>query len=299
MSFYPRARVKLCKNSKIAFYKVPSDVYDFPPVARASAESGFSKELQIQMKLSAAVLNFSLLFLLSSFQIAEAGVFDFAAPVQVYGDYSGETFSLAAPSPNNDNSIGASANESSFGATFLSNNPIDYVIPVVNSGGTTEIFNRSDLASFVNNTGVPWIGFQISVGYDHIGTCQGGQCGTDNFILSTLFDFLDLDSPHRDPAPTTDAFTTLAHGANQIDWTGGNAFSARFGFSFDLPDVNQDIPVDYLNGNQDGYFFTLRFNPIPGTAQTPGATTVPEPSTLILLSLAAAFAGAKKFRKSF
>ena len=246
------------------------------------------------MKLSLTVLNFSLLFLFSSFRIAEAGVFDFSVPVEVFGDYQNETFSLASPTSNNDNSIGASPNESFFGATFLSNNPIDFVIPIINSGGTTEIFNRSDLASFVNATGIPWAGFQIALGYDHITGCPAGPCGTDNFIISGLLDFLDLDSPERDPSPTTDAFTTLTHGANQIDWSGGNAFSARFGFSYDLPDVNQAIPAAYLNGNQDGYFFTLRFTPIPGT---PGATTVPEPSTLILLSLAAVFAGPKKFPK--
>lgn len=94
-----------------------------------------------------------------------------------------------------------------------------------------------------NTTGITWTDFHFSL------------------IPTVAGDGLDFDTPDRDPTPTSTAFTTLGHGADNINWSGGAVSSpgaVLFTLSIDVPDGLTS--------------FTLRAVP----------TVIPEPSTLAL-----------------
>ena len=140
---------------------------------------------------------------------------------------------------------------------------IDIVFTVAPSdGGVTEY----QISEFVdNNTGLPWTSYTMQLGF---GTAAAG-----NFVLSTAGDGLDFDFPLvQTPTPTSGAFPNVATpNEDQLVFSGGiQGFGAQpFSFRIDVPDLNgRQIPQ-----------FTLR--------QIPTAAPIPEPSTLILASVAA------------
>ncbi|MDQ3687684.1 MAG: choice-of-anchor F family protein [Acidobacteriota bacterium] len=168
----------------------------------------------------------------------------------------------STPSPNNDNTAAPSPNTIPYNIFFNSLGNLDVEYVVTNSGGTTEYRLPQ---TFINNTGQAWTNFRFELGFG-VGA---------NFVRSSLSDTLDFDTPDRDPAPFSSAFTTLNHGADTIDWAGGTVPSigaAVFSFAVDVPDNLQNFHPGGLNR------FTLRQT--PATAQ---AAPVPEPATVLLL----------------
>lgn len=179
--------------------------------------------------------------------------------------------------PNNDNwGPGPSPNIINISKVFQAVAPIDIEFEVLNSQGTTEYYLESD--SVTNFTGVDWYDYHFQLGF-FLG---------NNFVKSNLFDFLDFDTPDRDPTPTSSIFTILDHQANDIGWSGGivravpNApNTVVFTLSIDIPDADAlEMPDDALirdaAGNVIGYRFTLRQFP-----------TIPEPSSFMLVGLGA------------
>jgi PEP-CTERM motif-containing protein len=142
---------------------------------------------------------------------------------------------------------------------FDSANFIDIEFTVLASDGTTEY----KVSEFVdNNTGSAWSSYRMVLGF-----------GTGaNFIISPLGDGLDFDFPNYDTPPTSGAFpTVLTPDEDQLVFTGGlhGGGAQPYNFRIDVPDlIGRQIPQ-----------FTLR--------QIPTANPIPEPSTLILASVAA------------
>ncbi len=170
------------------------------------------------------------------------------------------------PEPNNDNATTASPNTIPYNIFFNSLGNLDVEFVVTNSGGITEYRLPQVL---INNTGQVWTGFRFELGF-----------GTgENFVRSTISDFLDFDTPELDPTPTSSVFSLLNPQADFLDWAGGTvpAISVvTFNFAIDVPDNLQDFNPSGLNR------FTLRQIP------TISPPTVPEPSSLGLLGAALA-----------
>jgi hypothetical protein len=201
---------------------------------------------------------------------------------------------VSTPSPNNDNTTSASPNEVDLAKTFGSVGLIDIQFTVLNSGaaapGTTEYFFSETVT---NNTGVAWLDFHMVLGFG-IGA---------NFVMSGLGDNLDFDTcgtlgcSQLDPTPTSGVFTSLAHGANELSWSGGsvpNGGSVTFTFSLDVPDAascSQTTPAcPVIDG---GYLITLRQFPTTENGETP----VPLPGTLILLGSGIVALGAAGWKR--
>lgn len=155
---------------------------------------------------------------------------------------------------------------------------IDMVFQVINStgdggvGSTTE-YHWDD--GVTNATGQKWFDYHFQLGFG-IG---------NKFVPSTLLDFLDFDTPDKDPTPTSDKFQGLIHEANDLWWFDGNVQpgdSVNFMVAFDVPDQSNEIPMDFhrilidpfFGGQRPGYVFTLRQFP-----------TIPAPAGLPLLSV--------------
>lgn len=172
------------------------------------------------------------------------------------------------PGPNNDNAAAASANVIGYSifhnAQGVGVTDVEYV--VTGSGGTTEYrFTQS----LINNTGQIWTGFRYQLGF---GTGAA-------FVPSAAGDGLDFDAPDRDPAPTSNRFGLLAHGVDQLEWSGGTVQL--------LNALIQTLAVDVPDGldavNPSGLSrFTLR--QLPLTA----ADAVPAPPGIALFALALA-----------
>ena len=134
----------------------------------------------------------------------------------------------ATPAPNNDNVAGASPNVIPYSIFYnaggLGITDVEFV--VTESGGTTEYRITQTL---INNTGTPWTGFRYELGF-----------GTGaSFVRSGVADFLDFDAPDRDPAPTSNVYSTLLHDSNLLEWTGGLTPSIGVliqAFQIDVPD---------------------------------------------------------------
>jgi hypothetical protein len=165
----------------------------------------------------------------------------------------------AALTPNNDNST-TSPNTVGL-STNLQAVPVGAVVDIVfnanPSGGVTEyVFTEA----VTNNSLVPWVSYRLALGF-----------GTGaSFVLSSLADGLDFDFPNQDPAPTSTVFPTIDHQSEILDFSGATvpAFgTVAFSFSIDVADVPNSQ-------------FTLRQIPngVPVAA-------VPEPATLVLLSV--------------
>ena len=94
------------------------------------------------------------------------------------------------------------------GEMFTSIAPIDAVFTVPASSGTTEYLAAVFTA---NATGVPWSDFHFQL------------------IPTTANDGLDFDFPDRDPVPASTAFSSLVHGEDTLDWSGGTVPSGGSG----------------------------------------------------------------------
>jgi PEP-CTERM motif-containing protein len=161
---------------------------------------------------------------------------------------------------NNDNVPSANGTDGNLVVPFKrfdSANFIDIEFTVLASDGTTEY----KVSEFVdNNTGSAWSSYRMVLGF-----------GTGaNFIISPLGDGLDFDFPNYDTPPTSGAFpTVLTPDEDQLVFTGGlhGGGAQPYNFRIDVPELSgRPTPK-----------FTLREIPI----------VVPEPTTLILASVAA------------
>lgn len=158
---------------------------------------------------------------------------------------------------------------------------IDMVFQVINSAGdggvgsTTEYFLDENV---INSTPEKWIDYHFQLGFG-IG---------DEFVPSNINDFLDFDTPDRDPTPTSDKFQNLIHQANDLWWSNGSVQpgeSVNFMVPLDIPDQSDEIPESahrmyldpFFGGQRPGYVFTLRQFP----------TVIPTPGALVLLGVGA------------
>jgi hypothetical protein len=166
---------------------------------------------------------------------------------------------IAAPvNPNNDNVSFPNPNDAWITQKdYRAIAPVDLVFTVANSGGTTEYSFREGVA---NNTGVPWTGYHLELGFGHDLTYTKSPSG-DNLD----FDHPDHDSPlNFNPAPFT-FFPSATATEDDIFASGGvmipGSFAGNFLFSVDVPDGITE--------------FTIRQSPIAGGI-------VPEPCTCVL-----------------
>jgi hypothetical protein len=162
---------------------------------------------------------------------------------------------IVTGSANNDNvpSNNADLNSAVAFKRFDSTGLIDIVFTISPSDLTSE-YSFSEFVD--NNTGVAWSSFRMQLGF-----------GTGaNFVLSPSGDGLDFDAPGFDAAPTAATFPTVTTGEDELVFSGGvqGVGAQSYNFRVDVAD---------LAGRTT---FTLREIPI----------AVPEPSTLILASIA-------------
>jgi hypothetical protein len=167
---------------------------------------------------------------------------------------------IAPPvAPNNDNVVGNSPNDAWITQkNYFAIGPVDLTFDVDPSGGTTEYSFREGV---FNNTGMPWVGYHLELGYGHDLT----------YTKSLSGDGLDFDHPEHDsplnfnPAPFT-FFPSATATEDDIIAGGGVmaplSFAGDFHFSVDVPDgITQ---------------FTIRQSPI----------AAPEPGTCAFVSMA-------------
>lgn len=208
---------------------------------------------------------------------AQAGIITAVSSVSLPGFSTGSLGPVGiTPNPNNDGGTGinALAYQIFFNAGGLG--PAEYQFQVADSGGISEYLVT---AMVVNNTGTPWSHYRLELGF-----------GTGNdFVRSSAIDFLDFDTPDRTPAPTSSRFSTLAHGSDLLQWSGGTVPSIGAMFlTFRL-----DVP-DGLAGLHPGGLprFTLRQQ--PGTGEVP---SVPEPALLTVMGVALLAGAAHRHRR--
>jgi hypothetical protein len=163
---------------------------------------------------------------------------------------------VTTPSPNNDNVPGVNPdnNIDVNNKRFNVNVPIDIVFTVAQSGGVTEyrVVEQVD-----NNTGIPWVGYRMQLGYG-IGV---------NFQLAAAGDPLDFDAPLYDTPPTSGAMIATVLSPNELVFSGFQAAGAEpFNVRIDVP----DLELTRLSQ------FTLRQIPI----------AIPEPASLVLFGIA-------------
>jgi hypothetical protein len=213
--------------------------------------------------LSVAVVSLLVLGLAAP---ADAGRITTATVVSLPGPSTGSLGPLGlTPSLNNDNAGAINPNSIPYSIVYNALGTADYEFQVEASGGTTEyLFSTPGLLPVVNNTGVPWTGYQFELGF-----------GTGaNFVKSNSGDALDFDLPSADPLPTSTVFPILDHQTDSIFWSGGSVASigsVRFLLAVDVPDGLELLNPSGLNR------FTLRQTPIV-------AASVPEPTALVLLT---------------
>ena len=141
---------------------------------------------------------------------------------------------IAPPvSPNNDNVVGLSPNDAWITQkNYVGIGPVDLVFTVANSGATTEYAFREGV---FNNTGIPWTGYHLELGFGHDLTYTKSPSGDD----------LDFDDPSYDsplnfnPAPFT--FFPTATATEDDIFAGGGVmlpltFAGDFRFTVDVPD---------------------------------------------------------------
>ena len=133
---------------------------------------------------------------------------------------------------------------------------IDIEFEVATTLGVTEY---KLIESVDNNTGAPWIGYTMQLGF---GTGPG-------FVPSVAGDGLDFDAPGFDPPATSTAFSTVvASTEDLLVFSGGSQGTGQkvYNVRIDVPDALQLL----------GGTFTLRQLPI----------AVPEPAGLALAGVA-------------
>ncbi|MEM7682448.1 MAG: choice-of-anchor F family protein [Planctomycetota bacterium] len=158
---------------------------------------------------------------------------------------------------NNDNQVGTSPNVLFIlQKDYVGIGPVDIVLDVIDSGGTTEYFVTEGVQ---NNTGLDWSGYHVELGF---GTGAG-------FVKSAPGDGLDFDSPEFDSDldffPGGFFFPSVAATEDDLIAGGGVmpdfAFAGNFLFHVDVPDGITS--------------FTIRQSPIP----------VPEPASIAALGV--------------
>jgi PEP-CTERM motif-containing protein len=204
-------------------------------------------------------------FLASGVSVVRAGVITAittpAGPGCNTTGCTNNTSSFTTLAPNNDD-IATSPSTNTFALleNFTAFDSINVTFTVADSAGlslppgqtlgttVTEYFGSN--ISVMNNTGVAWSAFHWSL------------------IPAVSTDGLDFDALSQLPAPTASSgrFTSLAHGVDTIDWSGGTGVGITqtviFKFSIDVPD---GITSFTLQGRPD----------VNGV--------VPEPASLMLL----------------
>jgi|GEM_PF-3658126 len=178
---------------------------------------------------------------------------------------------------NNDNAVGASPNTLVAQGTLeiLGLSPIDFVIDVQNSGGTTEYF--ADFGTALNSTGSTWKGFEFQLGLGVGSTFVPVSALPSNPFLGGL----DSDFPEKDLTPVTSIFNLASWEPDRILFLGGGellpgASGVGSNFALDVPDI----------AGASSYQFTIRAQPV-----------VPEPSSAVLFCIGAAVAGVAKRRQ--
>ena len=167
--------------------------------------------------------------------------------------------SVTTTTTNNDNFVGAGNPNILFvlQKDYSAVGPVDIVIGVVDTGGTTEYEVREGVQ---NSTGVTWSGYRVLLGFG-----VGG-----GFVQSTPGDGLNFDDDNDSPmnfAPgAMDFITVIKPNEDVIEASGGDLMTGQFSgtdivFHLEVPDGITE--------------FTLRQEPIP----------VPEPGSAALLLL--------------
>jgi hypothetical protein len=181
---------------------------------------------------------------------------------------------LVTGAANNNDYTGAGASNPNQLAMEKEFEAVDYIDTVINVTDTEGITEYWVTESVTNSTSHTWIDFHFFLGY-----------GTGRSFVGSNGDLLDFDEPVGGsgevgggvPNPTSDKFSSYAWVVlpDELDFFDGSVApgeTVTFGFSIDVPDWNEEIPV----GEAGGYSFTLREIP-----------TVPEASTYLLFSLGA------------
>jgi len=192
--------------------------------------------------------------------VSPAGVVaDLDAVYGPIGAYGGATAVTLVP--NNDNVLGASPNTFvSEEIEFTALGPIDLVLNVSNSGGTTEYF--LDVGTVRNSTGVDWHGLRLTGGSGYGGDFERArETPAGIFSAPPGFDY--------DVTPSSSVFDLALTEEDTVEFSGGGVLHdgeavSGLNFAGDVPDI-------VLPG-ETGYQFTLRLEPL--------TAAVPEPSTL-------------------
>lgn len=188
-------------------------------------------------------------------QAASAGQISTITPFPGIVSVAGQ--SATTPVINNDNFIGAGNPNKLFvlQKDYSAVGPVDIVIGVVNTGGTTEYEVREGVQ---NSTGVTWSGYRVLLGFG-----VGG-----GFVQSTPGDGLNFDDDNDSPmnfAPGDMDFTTVIKpNEDVIEASDGDLLTGQFSgtdivFHLEIPDGITE--------------FTLRQEPI----------AVPEPGSAIAM----------------
>jgi hypothetical protein len=219
---------------------------------------------------------------------AWAGTIDAAALAAGPGLGSGSLSTVTTSQANNDDVQSAGGNAVTIQKSFGSVNTMDIRLQVTNSSGSTEYRVTETV---INNSPVIWFDYHVELGF-------GGFAGTPSaFLQSGISDLLDFDTsgqlgqPEKTPAPTSDAFSTVAHSSSVLDFSGGSVApgeSITFSFSIDVPDSGdcsiRTPACEVIGGaNPTGFFFTLREFP---TITGPVDGELPAPPTLLVLGSA-------------
>ena len=212
---------------------------------------------------------------------------------------SGSVSSVTTTAPNNDDTTNGTGNTATILKSFGSVNTMDFRLQVTDSDGISE-YRVTETVT--NNSPVVWFDYHIELGF-------GGFAGVTPtaFVQSGISDLLDFDTsgqlgqPEKTPAPTSSAFSTVAHSSSVLDFSGGSVAPGQtliLSFSLDVPDSGDCsvfAPTCPVIGEPDpvGFFFTLReFPTITGPVGE-----VPGPATLFLLGSGMVGLGAMAWRR--
>jgi hypothetical protein len=229
---------------------------------------------------------------------AWAGTLEATALVAGPGLGSGSLSTVATAAPNNDDVQSTDGNTVAIQKSFGSVDIMDIRLQVTNSAGISE-YRVTETVT--NNSPVIWFDYHIELGF-------GGFAGTPTaFLQSGISDLLDFDTsgqlgqPEKTPAPTSSAFSAVAHSSSVLDFSGGAVApgaSLTFSFSIDVPDSGDCSiripPCEVIGGAvPTGFFFTLReFPTITGPVDE-----LPMPPTLLLLGPAVFGVGVVAWRR--
>lgn len=130
--------------------------------------------------------------------------------------------------------------------------PVDFVIRVKNTNGTTEYF--ADFGTAFNESGADWTGYQFLLGTGVGGAFERLSAGSSYTIPD-----LDLDFDSKDVDPNTDIFDLTVWEEDRIVFEGGGTLPSggtgvASDFYLDVPDLGVPTANDY------DYEFTIRIS---------------------------------------